>query len=174
MKSIMKKLTMFILLIIVNISFAISQEQNKIILLDLNYNNGEITINKILTKMGYYPDRKDQPLDGYKLDLVSINNDILYSFRFDVPLTIYTDVIINNKISGNIIKLNNTDFALIMPYFDNLKEINIYDKNNKRVTTKEFTSPSKKQNLRHIYLFVGMTILVFSILYLVLRHYKKE
>ena len=122
----MKKALIIILMVLI-LAGSVSAI-GRIFVVSLNYNKSGISENEKMIKFGYYPDRKIQPEDGYIAELISDTNEILYSFRFEVPLKIYLDSSdeITKDISGGYILLDNVDFALVMPYFDNAKEIRIY------------------------------------------------
>ena len=72
----------FIFLILASIAAA---QTNNVLILNLNYDDGKITFKDKIIKIGYSPDMKIQPEEGYRLDVVSRENTILYSFRFEVP-----------------------------------------------------------------------------------------
>ena len=115
----MKRLVYLIMFfILINSVFA-----DKVSIFNFNYDNGKITLKEQLIKEGYYPDRKIQVDEGYSCKLVDKNNNNLYSFRFELPMKLYTDVIDNNRIVGNIIILNETDFSFIIPYIPESKSI---------------------------------------------------
>ncbi|TKJ17195.1 hypothetical protein CEE44_01515 [Candidatus Woesearchaeota archaeon B3_Woes] len=90
---------------------------DKVSIFNFNYNNGEIILKEQLIKEGYYPDRNIQVKEGYNCRLVDKNNNNIYSFRFELPMKLYTDVIDNHKLVGAVIILNETDFSFITPYF---------------------------------------------------------
>jgi len=147
-------------------------EIEKVYLLSLNYDNGKISMNKLLTKTGYAPDRKLQPVEGFKADVVSFEANILYSFKFDVPLKINTDVIEQGEVSGNVIILNETDFALLIPYYEQAKEINIYDKEDKKVfSTKVYQLSTKLLRRWILVIAIGLGG-IGIVVYLVLRKKK--
>lgn len=100
---------------------------DKIFVVDFNYNQGDIIVNDKLVKYGHYPDRKIQPTEGHIVEIISDTDELLYSFKFEVPLKIWVDSSDENKLSGGYIILDNVDFALVMPYFDNAAEIRIYE-----------------------------------------------
>jgi len=131
----------------------------KVFLLGLKYDNGIIKLNEMITKIGYAPDRKLQPDEGFRTEIISFGEEVLYSFRFNVPLKINTDVIDNNKVSGNVIVLNETDFALLVPYFEETKEINIYDENEERVFSTKVFKPSVVKRRRWLFgVVIGLII----------------
>ncbi len=159
-----KIIILLILTLMLNIVLA---EENKVYIIDLHYKDEVITVNDIIIKTGYYPDRKLQPEKGYTLELISDDNFVLYSFKFEVPLKIYTDVIDENKeVRGGVIVLNETNFALILPYYDNAKEIKIYDNENKEmVSASVVPSLGERTTLKWIFGFIIIVIVLFLFFY---------
>ncbi|MDO8741508.1 MAG: hypothetical protein Q7J54_08160 [Candidatus Woesearchaeota archaeon] len=109
--------------------------KNKIYELNLEYNNGIITSKEIVVKPISIPEKRIQPTIGYNLELISFSNEILDSFKFEIPLTIFVDRIDpqTGEMTGEAIRLDKTEFILKVPYFKNGKTINIYDPNNTKV-----------------------------------------
>lgn len=158
----MKKTIWLILVLILLVNIVLAVE-NKVFIVDLNYKEGEIKINDIMTKDGYYPDRKLYPETGYTLELISEDNTVLYSFKFQVPLKIYTDVIDENgETKGGIIVLNETDFALIFPYYGNAKYVKIYDISNKEILS-TYVAPALggRTTFKWIFGFIIIIIVLF-------------
>ncbi len=130
------------------IMLAISQAvlADRIMILNLHYSNGEISVIDQAEQYGYYPDRKLQPDSGYRAEIISTEDNILYSFNFEVPLRHFTDVEIENKTQGGLVLMDETDFALIIPLYDNAKEINFYNDKGENilvVNTAKKTGPGK-------------------------------
>tara|TARA_Y100000310_G_scaffold236576_1_gene239765 strand:+ start:2026 stop:2586 length:561 start_codon:yes stop_codon:yes gene_type:complete len=147
----------------------------KVFLIGLSYDNGRIKLNEMIAKIGYAPDRKLQPDEGFRGEMVSFEEEVLYSFRFDVPLKINTDVIDNNEVSGNVIVLNETNFALLVPYFEETKEINIYDENDERVFSAKVYKPSAGNRRWLLMAVIGLIVGgVFMVVYLGLRKKRKK
>lgn len=161
----MKKAISFVLALLMVLSVVLAVE-NKVFIVDLNYKDGVITIDDIMTKAGYYPDRKLQPEGGYTLELMSEEGS-LYSFNFQVPLKIYTDVIEDDgEISGGVVVLSETNFALVLPYFDDAKEIRIYDTNNKEILSKAVVPAfGERTTLKYVFGFVIIFIVLFLFFY---------
>lgn len=100
---------------------------NKIYILDLNYDKGNFNLLDISVKQGYAPDRQIQPETGYKSEIVSFTNEVLYSFKFEIPLVIHLPPPRSDEEPGAQIYLDKVDFTLLIPYFENGESINIYD-----------------------------------------------
>jgi len=92
-------------------TLVVMAQETDVLVINFHYDNGIITLNDKTIMLGYYPDRNFQPEFGHRLEILSETNAKLYSF----------------------IRLNETDFSLIVPYFDNAKEINIYNERNYKV-----------------------------------------
>jgi hypothetical protein len=97
---------------------------------NLYYNNGTITNAPVQVK---YTDKElDNLIGGYVAQIVSFENETLNLTFFDIPnLIIYDnfDKKTGEAISGGIIELTKQEILLQLPYYENAKEINIYDKN---------------------------------------------
>ncbi len=166
----MKKTILFLMVFIAVFSVKTLSEESMVYVVNLNYKEGAINFKEITFKTGYYPDNKLASGD-YRIEVVSNDNTVLYSFNFDVPLKIYTDVIEKGEISGNVILLNETDFAVIVPYFENAKEIAIYKMNAKEVSIPVKETPSPKKNWIGAALVAVFVLLIFII---ILRKIKKK
>lgn len=170
----MKKAIVIMLLMILPIVFAL--ESTKVYIIDLSYRDGKLIINDKIIKYGYAPDRTLQPLEGYKAEIISLDNDILYSFKFEIPLKEYTDISSNitNQLSGGLIKLSENDFALILPYYDNAKEIVFYDGENNKVASVDIKEERKEEEKPNIWIWVLEFIILLILVVLFVRHKKKE
>lgn len=160
----MKKRILALLILTLLLDTALAE--NKVFIVDLNYKDGIITVNDIMIKAGYYPDRRLQPERGYTLELVS-EDRVLYSFKFEVPLEIHTDVIDEDgEIKGGVIVLNETNFALIVPYYDKASEIRVYDSTNKEVLSKAVVPAlGERTTLKWIFGFILISIVLFLFFY---------
>lgn len=176
----MKKIILMILLVVLPIAIAL--ESTKVYIVDLSYRDGKLMVNdEIIIKYGYAPDRILQPLEGYKVEIVSFDNDVLYTFKFDVPLKEYVDISDNvtKQITGGVIKLTETDFALIMPYYDDAKEIIFYDELNNDVASVDIKEEKKEKEEEYeegrniwIWVFEFFVLLILIVLYVL--HKRKE
>ncbi|MBW2984680.1 hypothetical protein KY361_06170 [Candidatus Woesearchaeota archaeon] len=126
-----KKLILIIMLLL----FAQFACADKITILNLHYDRGEVSVIDKIDTYGYYPDRKIQPDIGYKAEVVSVDDAVLYSFKFEVPLEHYTDIHLDNRTQGGLVIVNETDFALIIPSLPTAKEVNFYNEKNVKVLT---------------------------------------
>jgi len=83
----------------------------------LHYNPDGFTIKEVTVKNGYAPDRMLQQGD-YKAELISEDNKVLYGFNFEVPLLLFTDGGQSGRLRGSVVKLNETDFVLVVPFYE--------------------------------------------------------
>lgn len=150
----------------------VSAEANKVYILNLNYDNGKITLKDKIVKYGYSPDRKIQPEEGYRAEVASATGDVLYFFNFEVPSKIYVDVTEpgTNELSGGIIKLDKTDFALVIPYFEEAKEIRFYDINNNMVLSVD--AEERLSGKRNVLLWLMPIVFAVIVLFLMLIYRK--
>ncbi len=170
----MKKTILIMLLMILPIVFAL--ESTKVYIVDLSYRDGELIINDKIIKYGYAPDRKLQPLEGYKAEIISLGHDVLYSFKFEIPLKEYVDVSDNvtQQISGGLIKLSENDFALILPYYDNAKEIVFYDEDNEEIASVHVEEEEKEEEQHNYWIWVLEFLILLVLVILFVRHKMKE
>ena len=102
-----------ILLILLMTISADSHLKKEYIFLEISYKNGNFSlINKTLEK-GYYPKAIIDDYE-YKVNIVSDRGEIIYSTAFD-PILLFTDSFSNEIIEGGAIRLNETEFYVILP-----------------------------------------------------------
>ncbi len=126
----------FLLLIIVLFStLVIAQENNQVYEINLNYKKQGIfeslNLVDIQVKQGIVPDTVSQSDQDYRLDIISVDNLLLKSVRFNVPFgSIIMKGMVNDSASGSA---NDMNFKIPIPYYNSAKILNIYDKNNNKV-----------------------------------------
>lgn len=164
------------LLFILAIPIVIAEvECSKAIVVKFNYDSGLITYKDKMIKCGYAPDRKIQPEEGYRAEIISIDNKPLYSFKFDIPTKINFDLSdpIVKTISGGMLILNETDFALIFPYYDKAKSIIIYNPRDYEIVKIPLIEEQFIQE-RSFWWVLMLVILLLVASYLIYAHYKKN
>ena len=92
-------------------------EQERVYVISLHYTESGFTVKQIAIKEGYAPGRKLQE-GSYHAELVDKSNAVLYGFNFEVPLLLFTDSSQGGEMHGSVIKLNETDFVLVVPFYD--------------------------------------------------------
>ena len=165
------KIINYIIVFCILASF-VSAEQ--IIIFDFSYDKGLITLTSQSIQEGYYPDRKIQPEEGYKCALADNNDNTIYDFKFEIPLKVYTDVINKGNIEGNVIRLNETEFSLIMPFLEKAEKIKCYNIGGYEIINKEIEkiplSPEKSNFNIWIFVLVALAVLFF----IIFRRKKRE
>jgi len=124
----MKKL-IFILLIISILGFVSSINFNEYYKLDLNYNQGEFSLNNLNIE---FSDTSIENYFGFYLaDVIDSENESLNLSFFDVPNEILYDEVDENGtiVGGGLMILNETNFTIYVPYYENANQIIIYDEN---------------------------------------------
>ena len=112
--------------------------------LSVDYDGNNYSLNEISLTEGQAPDYNNQPESGYRCDLVSNNDEVLYSFNFASPKKICHDVFdeANKTISGGCKTLDKGNFSLEMPYSKNARNINLYDPAGKMILYADVSSMS--------------------------------
>jgi len=158
------------LIMFASISIAV---QPKVLLLNLQYDNGKIMLLNSTVKYGFFPDRRYIEENAYKLDILKENNNLLYSFNFKSPNVMYLDGTFNGTLTGGILMLNNTEFSLDMPYYSDMKQIRIYSPRQDIIGEFDF---GKKAEIRGIWIstVVGAVVIFVLLLILLIGAKKKK
>ena len=164
-----------ILLVLLIYAVSVYAETNRVLILNVHYDNGVLKIKDKIIKDGFYPDRKLKPINEYTAEIISIGEERLYSTDFEVPIKVYTDSFENGRVRGGIIILNETDFALVLPYFDDAKYINIYDKQGTKLIE---TNVAPSLGYRKFFVPIVATaialIIILLIIALIIHRERKE
>jgi hypothetical protein len=125
--------------------------------IQIKYSSGQLSLDKVGLVEGTAPDRTVQPEDGYLVKVVTSTNQVLYSFKFNIPITVSGGAPPKewfNETTGEQIifptnetvpQITKTTFNLIVPYFSNANSVDIYDPTGKlalSVDVSKFVSPS--------------------------------
>ena len=113
-------------------AIVIAQDVDKIYILNLDYDRGNLNLVSVVVQHGYAPDRRIQPEVGYNCSVASFSGETLYSFKFEVPNVIYAPPPIGGEAESGIY-LEQVNFSLTIPYFRDGKTIYIYDSNDTNV-----------------------------------------
>lgn len=124
-----------ILVLLLFMSSAVAQEIGKTYALTLNYKKQLFVESFSLIGLGISegtaPDYSVQPINGYKLDIISDSNQLLKSLKFSIPTSaIMLKGFTNEQAQGTPDNLN---FTISIPYFSNGNKINVYNKDNNKV-----------------------------------------
>lgn len=166
----MKTKIISMLLILLFIAPAIA-ESGKVFILNFHYEDNELTFIDKTIKYGHYPDRKIQPQEGHTLNIINRNNIVLYSFRFEIPDKAFTDIIKDNKTMGGVIVLDKTDFSIVVPYFDDVYKINIYNERD-RITLSIIIKEGFNKNTIYVALIIIIIALITA--FVLFRRKKKR
>lgn len=170
------RIRLFLLLLILAAPFVMAEvECSKVFVVKFNYDNGLITYKDKVIKCGYAPDMKLQPREGYKAEMISTENKVLYSFKFEIPLKINFDMSdpIVKSLSGGMLILNETDFALIFPYYDKAKSIIIYNAREYKVATIPLIEEQFIQK-RSFWWVLALVVLLLITGYIIHRYYTNK
>lgn len=160
------------LIIGIFLTIFVSSSPSQINILNLEYNSGNINLIEKTSKIGYYPDRLNQPENGDNLSIYSLDNNNLYSFKFIPPFVEFTDGFNKDKNIGKTLINSNFNFSLIIPSYANENKIIIYDENMKKVGVFDLIKKhSKKTNNFILLLIVGSII---ALILLFLKNYRKS
>ncbi len=133
---------------------------DKVIIFNFEYDNGVVELKDQIIKQGYYPDRKLAEESGYECQLADKNQNNVYSFNFELPVMVFTDVISGEGIEGSVEILDKTEFSFVTPYSDNLQAIICYNPNGYQILKEDILleelSPGISPLLIIAYLLVGI------------------
>ncbi|MBU0615147.1 MAG: hypothetical protein KJ601_03565 [Nanoarchaeota archaeon] len=123
----MKKATLLIGVLFVLLLCSIVYAES-VMIINVHYKDGVLRITDKAVQPGNYPDRKVQPDNGYNLELLSATGEVLYSFKFTLPIYQFEDSVNPDlTVSGGVTKLSETEFALTLPYLKDADVIKIYN-----------------------------------------------
>jgi len=171
----------FTFLILLNSIFVISQEMD-VFILNLEYNDDTIKKNSLVRSEGVLSTLL--PKSGnYKVEIISYDNEILFTRYFDFQLAFISDIFSNESRSDFGI-INTTNKELLLPYFKNSKNILIYgNKNNLllEIDVSHFTqkqdlssNESQSENFNLIYYFLIIFIILVFLIYKNKDRFRKE
>lgn len=126
-----------------------------IIQVDLSYNeidNPQITIDSVVVKNGAV---SSNPLtkDNYRLVVYDKEDIIIYSVGFDINNQIFIDSIDLSK--SGLKKLNNYEFVLTIPWFDNVMKLAVLDPNGEEISSKSFEETTVENNKVNFHMIDG-------------------
>ncbi len=157
------RILMFILLIC---SFVLADD---VLLLNLHYKDGEVSLRSQELLKGYSPDRMIQEGD-YDLVIKDKGNKRLYSFNFDIPNKVYVD----SSEGGDVIYLNDFNFYLLVPYYRDAKNIAVV-KEDKVLSNLEIKDEQKDYTILYLFLVLLLVGIVLFFVFLKINRnaYKK-
>lgn len=138
----MKKILITIIFGLVLLEASMAIESQKLYLINIELvDENRLISNYITVSEGYMDDLRIQPDDGYLLELISFNNEILFSRKFDFPVLTYAPPPEWFDEKGNQIYFPDSDEKLLerpdsiilkIPYFQNGKEI-VISRNDEKI-----------------------------------------
>ena len=123
----MKKLILVLILLSTIFLVSAQTDFNKYYQLDLDYNNGEISL---INHEIYFSDTEVDNYFGFYSAIVNdAENNSLDVVLFDVPNKILYDEVDENGtiVSGGEAELEDVDFTIYVPYYENASLIKIYN-----------------------------------------------
>ncbi len=161
-----KLLFLCFLLLLPSFSYAL---QDQVIILDLLYDEGNISLQDSTIKYGFYPDRRFQPQYGYTLQVLA-EEEIMYGFVFGEPFKEHREgTNEQGELFGGLHVLNYTLFSLTLPYYDNMTHILIYDP--KEVIAANFIFTQENYTTRWL---LAAGILLLTVILVIAFLYKKR
>ena len=142
------KQILFLIFALVFISFASAvQEPLVYYKLNLDYSYGNIEINS--TEIEFSNEIIENNFGFYSATILDYDGNLLNLTLFDVPNEILYDIVNEEgEISdGGFLELNQTSFEIFVPYYENAKEIAIYDENLTELTKKEISEFSREKQI---------------------------
>ncbi len=144
----------------------------KVMILELNYDDGQILLLNNTIKYGFFPDRRYEPDYGYKAEMISLDGFNLYTFRFKAPNEIFVDgTDETGEISGGKVILPNVNFALTVPYYEDIGQISIYSPGDEKIAS--FVIAEKSMINWEIVGWVSL-VAVFVLVFMCLRIFSKK
>lgn len=117
------------LLIFLAVNVSAQPENYRYYDLNLSWERGNFSLNSLDMELSSEGFSNGQGL--YSADVLDYRENVLNSTFFEVPNTILYDNVNDNGtiVSGGTLELNETDFAINVPYYKNASEIVIYGPN---------------------------------------------
>ena len=161
-----------IILLLMLLLFTQAVCADRILILNLHYDKGKVSVIDKIDTYGYAPDRKLQPDVGYRAEIVDADDNILYSFKFEVPLEHYTDIQQDGKLQGGMVLVDETDFALIVPSLAEAKQVNFYNERDQEVLSVDVTVEEGPSII--IPIIIGLVILILILVFIIVKKRKSQ
>lgn len=168
MKSIKKMIYLFMFMLMVSFVYA-----EQVIIFNFNYDNGLIALKEQFIKEGYHPDRKIASEGDYTCNLVGLQNKKIYSFNFDLPPKLFTDIVQDNRTIGGIIRLSNTDFSVIAPYSEDLDKIVCYNPRGYEILQENVKKPELSPEKTNIWFWIYLALALIGFAIVIYMNRKK-
>jgi len=99
---------------------------------ELNYNQKKITLNRLYLSPGQASDRRIER-GNYLIKIISKNDSLISSFIVDIPAPMFPFYEKNSTSKPAIIELEEFNYTINLPYFDEAKNIKVYDENESKI-----------------------------------------
>lgn len=118
-----------ILIIFLAVNVSAQTENYKYYDLNLSWENGNFSLNSL--NIEFSGNELSSQFGNHSTDVLDYQENVLNTASFEVPNTILYDNVDENGtiVGGGTLELNETDFAVYVPYYENASEIVIYDRN---------------------------------------------
>ncbi|MDA1196481.1 MAG: hypothetical protein O2779_00790 [Nanoarchaeota archaeon] len=125
----MKPLLYLLMLILATNAISAVTDTGSVLIVDLDWNNGLLSYQDRIIKCGHSPDYALAPAEGYIAELQSIEGKVLTTFTFEIPDKEYREISdpVFKSITGGRVILNETQFAIVFPYYDEATKVVIYN-----------------------------------------------
>jgi len=147
-----KIISIIIIFALISASLSYGSTSNIVYALKLKYDGTRLSSLDTRLIEGTPPNRLNQPQDGFTLKVIASSNTVLYSYNFTIETTPANEAPRDIfDADGNQIKFPNaslqtnqeTEFVIIVPYFENAKSIDIYDQTGKIALSVDVSQYSK-------------------------------
>ncbi len=115
----------------------------------------------------------EEPESGLKASVRSSEGTVLGSKNFQVPSEKFLDDFSRNESIGGVIKLTNTTFGVVIPFFEEGTELVVYDNNGEnlfskdlsRFTEQEEEKKSEEEVEKFQWWWIGFAVIVVVLLF---------
>jgi hypothetical protein len=108
------KISMILIIILLS-STVVASQSEKIYFLNLEYDKGTLELIELSLITGY-PTISNDDLLPYKLELLSIDKEIIYQGYFDVPNKFFAPPPLDPNEVSDVFELENLNFSISLPY----------------------------------------------------------
>lgn len=154
---------LFIYIIIFTLlpTILVRADSNMVYVVNLEYSYGKINMENVYVRSGNISIKLEKVGD-YRYELISFNNEVLYTSQFDIKTSFIAPPPIGWEGTNQTVELEELSFTLTVPYFEDGKTINIYNPENDKVLSVDvgYFVIEKEKTRKIYYLIGGMVILI--------------
>ena len=107
-----------------------SPAPSKEYVIEIKSSNGTLSQGETYVFEGVAPDNRIKTARGYEAKVISLDNQVMYSIGFDVSGLIFPFYQKGSESKPPLIEETEFSYFIRVPYFENGKEIQVYDSNN--------------------------------------------